>query len=153
MKTPDKLLEFKDLKTDYKKGTYYYDRKNYKEALVWYKKAAKQGNVFAQSNLGYMYYNGDGVSQDYKEALIWYKKAAKQGDATAQFNLGLMYYEGEGISQDLTQAYSWLYLAYIHGFKKSAETLKTLAKKMSSKQIAKAKKNSSQLVQKINSNK
>ena len=43
--------------------------------------AAEKGLARAQSNLGDMYANGKGVTQDYVEAIRWYRKAAKQGDA------------------------------------------------------------------------
>ena len=42
-------------------------------------------------NLGFMYDNGRGVTQDYAEALKWYRLAAEQGLADAQTWLGLMY--------------------------------------------------------------
>jgi tetratricopeptide (TPR) repeat protein len=57
------------------------------EALKWYRKAAEQGHVSAQYNLGVMYGKGEGVTQDYAEALKWYRKAAEQGHAKAQNNL------------------------------------------------------------------
>jgi len=59
--------------------------------------------------LGYMYKNGEGVSQDYTKALDWYTKAAEQGFAKAQYNLGLIYVEGgEGIPQDYNKGLDWL---------------------------------------------
>jgi TPR repeat protein len=42
------------------------------------KKAAEQGDAEAQNNLGLMYYEGEGVSQDYMEAAKWYRLAAEQ---------------------------------------------------------------------------
>ena len=39
--------------------------KDYQKAKEWYEKAAAQGNARAQTNLGDMYYNGEGVSQNY----------------------------------------------------------------------------------------
>ena len=44
----------------------------------------KQGDTNAQFNLGVMYEDGRGVTQDYQEAVKWYRKAAEQGDAEAQ---------------------------------------------------------------------
>ena len=55
------------------------------------RKAADQGNAKAQSNLGVMYYIGEGVPKDDTQAVYWYKKAADQGLADAQYNLGFMY--------------------------------------------------------------
>ena len=57
-----------------------------------------------QSNLGIIYYMGQGVAQDYA---AWYRRAAEQGDAQAQSNLGVMYYRGEGVAQDYAEAAVW----------------------------------------------
>ena len=57
---------------------------------------AEQGHASAQSNLGLMYDNGEGVPEDDAEAVRWYRLAAEQGLAEAQSNLGFMYDKGEG---------------------------------------------------------
>jgi hypothetical protein len=46
--------------------------------------AAAQGYAEAQYNMGVMYRDGEGVSQDYAEAAKWFRKAAEQGDANAE---------------------------------------------------------------------
>jgi TPR repeat protein len=58
------------------------------EAAKWYRKAAEQGFINAQSALGYLYKNGRGVRQDYVAASTWYRKAADHGDYIAQIDLG-----------------------------------------------------------------
>ena len=63
----------------------------YEEGVEANKIAAEKGNVDSQYNLGLMYDNGKGVTQDYKEAIKWYRLAAIQGLAEAQLNLGIMY--------------------------------------------------------------
>jgi len=68
---------------------------------------AQQGDAEAQSNLGVVYHNGEGVPQDDVEAVKWFRKAAEQGLADAQFNLGLMYYSGKGVPKDDTEAAKW----------------------------------------------
>ena len=55
-----------------------------KEAVTWYRKAADQGHVNAQFNLGVKYVNGQGVPKSDKEALKWYQKAANQGHIGAK---------------------------------------------------------------------
>lgn len=70
-------------------------------------KAAGQGDVNAQFNLGWMYAEGRGVPRNYKQAVYWYSRAARQGDASAQFNLGMMYDKGEGVARDDQQAAHW----------------------------------------------
>ena len=61
------------------------------DVIQMLKEASAQGHAGAQSNLGVMYHQGQGVKQDYAQAFKWCRKAAEQGDASAQFNLGFMY--------------------------------------------------------------
>ncbi|MDE7290843.1 MAG: sel1 repeat family protein, partial [Treponemataceae bacterium] len=60
-----------------------------KNAFECYKKAAEQGNAYAQHNLANCYSFGEGTEQDYAKAFEWYKKAAEQGVSEAQYNLGV----------------------------------------------------------------
>jgi TPR repeat protein len=76
-------------------------------ALIVCTKAAEQGNANAQNNLGMMYDNGLGTSQDYKQALYWFTKAAEQGLLSAQYNLGVMYDNGQGTPKNYKQAIYW----------------------------------------------
>jgi TPR repeat protein len=84
---------------------------DYAAAVMWYRKAADQGDAVAQSNLGFMYEKGRGVPQDYAAAVMWYRRGTDQGDAAAQNNLGIMYANGQGVPQDYVQAYKWSNLA------------------------------------------
>ena len=68
---------------------------------------AKNGDVLAQYNLGWMYDNGEGVVQNYEKAFEWYSKAANQGNAQAQYNLGSLYQNGQGIGKDDKKALEW----------------------------------------------
>ena len=43
------------------------------EAAIWYRRAAEQGNTYAQTFLGHMYANGRGVPQDDAEAVRRYR--------------------------------------------------------------------------------
>ncbi|MDG2286187.1 MAG: tetratricopeptide repeat protein, partial [Alphaproteobacteria bacterium] len=96
-----------DAESDFDKGYAADEAGDFTEAAKWYRKAAEQGNADAQFNLGVMYYNGDGVTQDYVEAAKWYRKVAEQGDAEAQNKLGFMYRKGEGVTQDYAEAVKW----------------------------------------------
>jgi TPR repeat protein len=51
--------------------------------VKWYRKAADQGYVDAQFDLGFMYKNGLGVPQDYVQAHMWFSLAATGGDQGA----------------------------------------------------------------------
>jgi len=48
---------------------------------------AEQGYANAQSALGWMYANGQGVPEDDAEAAHWYRLAAEQGNVRAQNDL------------------------------------------------------------------
>ena len=92
----------------YRKGKEFYDRREYKQALEWFKKAANQGNATAQYYLGEMYDTGYyGVTQDYTKAVEWYQKAANQGNTTAQVRLGYIHKNGNGVTQDYVKAVEW----------------------------------------------
>ncbi|MBM2829449.1 MAG: Sel1 domain protein repeat-containing protein [Gammaproteobacteria bacterium] len=53
--------------------------KNYFEALNWFRKAAEQGVLEAQSNIGYIYENGFGVPKDIIRAYAWGSIALANG--------------------------------------------------------------------------
>ena len=68
-----------------------------------YLKAAEEGDVSAQHDLGVLYAAGEGVAQDFGEALSWWRKAAAQGNAAAQYNIGA---EGWGVPPNKREAVS-----------------------------------------------
>ena len=90
-----------------RRGDDAYDKKDYEEAVKWYRKAAEQGHAAAQYNLGVCYRNGIGISTDESEAVKWYRKAAEQGHAAAQYKLGVCYRNGRGVPTDESEAVKW----------------------------------------------
>lgn len=56
---------------------------DYDGALSWYRKAAAAGNGDSMYNIGLIYYNGQGVSQDNAKAMEWFRKAEQSGDLQA----------------------------------------------------------------------
>jgi len=83
--------------------------------------SAQQGDAEAQYNLGVMYAQGLGVTQNYAEAVKWYRKAAEQGYAAAQFNLGGMYHQGQGVPQEAMPDGEWDYSEAMKWYRKAAE--------------------------------
>lgn len=87
------------------------------QAEFWYRKAAMQGWVHAQIQMGNLllqkYDRGttaemrDGIA----EALEWLTVAANQGDKETQKGLAGIYLEGRLVPQDLAEAYKWSELA------------------------------------------
>ena len=59
---------------------------DYKEAFVWYRKAAEQGTSSAQFALGTMYEYGNGVITDNVYAHMWYNIAASNGNIKSAGN-------------------------------------------------------------------
>ena len=53
---------------------------DYAKAVQWYTRAAIQGYMPAQHNLGVLYMTGEGVAQDYEEAYVWALLAAENGN-------------------------------------------------------------------------
>lgn len=93
---------------DFEKGFSAAKTGDFATALREWRPLAEQGHATAQYNLGWMYKNGKGVSQDDAEAVRWYRLAAEQGLASAQYNLGIIYKNGEGVLQDTLESVRWL---------------------------------------------
>jgi TPR repeat protein len=81
----------------------------------WYRKAANQGIDSAQHDLGVLYFNGKGVSQDYTEAAYWFRKGADQGNAGTQCSLAVLHLNSQGVAQDDNEAASWIRIAADQG--------------------------------------
>lgn len=63
----------------------YRTRKNEKEAIRWYKRAAAGKDILALGILGNCHENGTGVDVDYERALYYYAKAAEHDSAYVYF--------------------------------------------------------------------
>jgi len=62
--------------------------KDLSSAAFWYRKAAEQGYAPAQTNLGWLYFNGyEGVAPNRAVAVHWFSEAAAQGNRAAVRNL------------------------------------------------------------------
>ena len=104
--------------------------KDEKEALKWYMKAAEQGNVKAQIQLGNHYNNSsDDKEETKKEAFKWYMKAAEQGDRFAQYSIGEYYERGFGVLIDEQEAVKWYTKAAEQGSSYAKKALKRFKSK------------------------
>ncbi len=80
-------------------------KKDYVEALKWYRKAAEQGDGYSMCAIGSIYYGGGhGVKQDDVEAMKWYRKSAAQDYYGGDLRLGWCYRDGRGVKQDFAEA-------------------------------------------------
>lgn len=87
----------------------------YAQASSYYQRAAALGNSYAYSNLGRMYQNGKGVTQDSKLAVKMFRRAIELGNTNAMFNLGAMYENGAGVPQSQADANKYYFMAAEQG--------------------------------------
>jgi TPR repeat protein len=114
--------------------------KDIEKAALWYRRAAELGHDVAQTTLGTLYFQGIGVQQDHSEAVKWFHLAAAQGNADAHAKLGVAFYRGDGAVQDNAQAYLWFSLATKQGVEGMDVILSFLATKLTSDEIADARR-------------
>ena len=98
-------------------------------SVVYYRKAAEKGDVYAQFNLAVSYDTGFGIPMNFRQAVKWYRRAADQGADFAQYNLATMYEEGNGVEQDFPQAAYWYRQAAERGHPQAQNNLGWLYKR------------------------
>ncbi len=103
-------------RADFIDGRDAYLRQDYETTLNELRPLAAEGDMRAQTFLGWLYKKGYGVPQDIVQALVWYKLAADQGHGFSQKELAMAYYTGNGVPQDLTQAAMWLNLSKLRNY-------------------------------------
>lgn len=122
-----------DPDAQYAVGCKYYEgdgvRKDYAEALKWYRKAAVQGHNSGLCDVAFCYRNGHGVRRNYAKAIPLYLQAANQGCPTGAYWLGVAYEEGQGVDKDPAKARHWYSISRDRGDSDAAAALKRLAKR------------------------
>lgn len=73
------------------------------ECAEWWKKAAKQGHVLAQCDLGALYLDGLFVRKDVKYGVALLRRAAESECGCAMYNLAQCYREGEGVKRSKSE--------------------------------------------------
>ena len=76
--------------------------KNHRQALHWYRLAARQGSQPAQNMLQAL--SGQARERQLEQQLL---EHAEQGDAQAQYEVGRRFWNGDGVDQDHKQAADW----------------------------------------------
>jgi len=100
----------------YNLAALYYRKGDFNKALGLFERAARAGDVEAQTTVASMYQLGQGADVDMQTAVQWYKQAAGHGYAPAQFNLANLYRKGDGLEQQDKTAFSWYLKAARQGF-------------------------------------
>lgn len=68
------------------------------------KKQAEGGDTKALLDLGFRYYEGDGVEKNCEEAIRCHRKAAELGEPEAVWTMGHRYLSAEGVTRDEAEA-------------------------------------------------
>jgi hypothetical protein len=103
-----------EAEAQFRVGLLYYGGKgvaqDYRQAALWYGKAAEQGHSKAQNNLAVLYAQGQGVPQDVVTAYMWFNVAAASRPDKNQANLQLLesHMAAEQIAEGKRLAEEWL---------------------------------------------
>ena len=90
-KNPDYMVDL---------GAFYYEQRDFDLALKYYELAAESDNLYAISNLGYIWYYGRTGEKNYEKAFYYFDKASKMGDLVAAYKVADMYKNGYFVEQD-----------------------------------------------------
>lgn len=88
---------------------------NVREALRWWRQAARLGHARARLKVGHCYRWGEGVAENKSSALAWYARAVEAGDSQGYVWLGECHEHGEGTACDPAQAAEYYRLAALAG--------------------------------------
>jgi TPR repeat protein len=122
-----KAMATGEVKAQYRLARDYENEKNYAEAFSLHQDLALKGFMDSQRQLGWLYTDGRGVSQNMDVGIRWLKSAAAQGDARAQLSLGALYLgDVPNSPKDLAQAVHWLQSSAYLGNARARDTLARL---------------------------
>jgi uncharacterized protein len=92
---------------------------NLSAAKTWFKRAANQGHVDAETTLGLLLFQNN----DRAAGLKWLRQAADQGEPRAQLVYGTALFNGDGVTQDPVLGYSYVSRAAAQGLAPAKDTL------------------------------
>ncbi len=81
-------------------GAHYYKQRDFDLALKYYEMAAAKDNLYAISNLGYVWYYGRTGEKNYEKAFYYFDRARKLGDLIAAYKVADMYKNGYYVEKD-----------------------------------------------------
>lgn len=103
-------------------------------------KAYEQLAASAEYKVAEAYETGVGVLQDKQAAFTWFRKAAYHGHKFAQAKVGLRFYQRGDVAENRVEAQKWLSLAALQGVETAVEARDKIAKMMTTKELAEAKR-------------
>jgi cell division septation protein DedD len=104
-------------------------------AIQWYRKAAAQGHMRAEDNLGLcLFQQGDRAA-----AMPYLERAAARGDSRAQYIFGTALFNGDLVEKDWVRAYALMTRASAAGLSQANTSLQQMNKYISNDQREQAK--------------
>ena len=94
------IEEAKDANYMVELGGLYYESRQFDLALKYYELAAEYNNLYAISNLGYIWYYGRTGEKNYEKAFYYFDKARQMGDIIAAYKVADMYKNGYYVEKD-----------------------------------------------------
>ena len=85
------------------------------DAIAWFERAARAGEVDAMYNLSLIYEQARGVAADETKAFEWMRRAAEHGDREAIWRTATRYVKGRGVEKSETAASLWFQRAAVAG--------------------------------------
>ena len=93
---------------NYKKGQSAYDKKDYVQAVSFWKPLAKEGDIEAINSMGNLYATENTtptcLPEDFSKALYYFKQGTLKGNRHSLYRLALLYGGGLGVKQDQKKA-------------------------------------------------
>ncbi|MCI8965349.1 MAG: sel1 repeat family protein [Clostridia bacterium] len=101
-----------DSKSILELGNRLFNRKEYEEAIEYYRLSSAMGNAEAVTKIGCLYYYGIGVEQDYSIARAYFKIGVLHEDINSLYRLGDLYINGYGVEKDERKGIEYYIEAY-----------------------------------------
>ena len=93
-------------------------KRQFADAVIWYRQSAAQGHLDAQTSLGDLLVFGGAIGQiagkDIPNGVRWLQLAAHRGSPSAQLQLHRCYADGIGVPKDDVEAYKWAIIEMRH---------------------------------------
>lgn len=82
-------------------------REDYDAAMPHYQRAVQLGNVYAHSDVGYLYGDTRWKHADPAKGIAWFRKGVAKGDPVSAYGLGDAYRWGDGVEKNMREAERW----------------------------------------------
>jgi uncharacterized protein len=100
---------------DFEASVAAFQKKDFHQVFTACYDDALKGEPRCQSQIAFLYENGQGLQQDYAAALKWHRLAAEQGNVFSQNALGNIYFYGLGSNKNAAEALKWFKLSAEQG--------------------------------------